>query len=58
MKTNLQKAALLTQAIELLKQVDALQEEALGDSDVACDNHDRITEIIEDFEYDIARFEG
>ena len=55
--TDAQKAALLRQAMDLLEEADALQQKALGDSDVCYDNHNRIQAIVEDFMYDIMQLE-
>jgi hypothetical protein len=55
--TDAQKAALLKQAMDLLEEADALQQKALGDSDVCEDNHNRIQAIVEDFMYDIMQLE-
>ena len=37
----------------MLQDVDAMQQTALGDSDVAYDNHNRIQDLIDDFETDL-----
>lgn len=58
MLTAQQKADKLREAMELLEQADALQQEALGASDVCEDNHNRIQELVEDFMYDIVELEG
>jgi DNA-binding ferritin-like protein (Dps family) len=55
--TDAQKAALLKQAMDLLEEADALQQKALGDSDVCEDTHNRIQAIVEDFMYDIMQLE-
>jgi len=48
------KADILRMCIELLEEVDALQQEALGDSDVCYANHNKLQDLIEDFEADVA----
>lgn len=62
MLTDKQRADKLREAIALLHDVDALQQEALGDSDVCYDNHNCIQELIEDLTADVqdldARVEG
>lgn len=55
---NVTKAQLLRQAMELLEEADALQQRALGASDVCEDNHNRISAIVEDFMYDIMELES
>lgn len=57
MLTNKDKATLLRDAMELLEEADALQQKALGDSDVCYYNHNRIQAIVEDFMYDIVELE-
>jgi hypothetical protein len=51
--TNKEKAARLEMCIALLQDVDAMQQAALGDSDVCYANHNKLQELIEDFEEDI-----
>lgn len=51
--TPAQKAARLEMCVALLQDVDAMQQAALGDSDVCYDNHNRIQDMISDFEADI-----
>jgi hypothetical protein len=62
MLTNKQKADKLREAIALLMDVDALQQTALGDSDVCYENHNCIEELIDEFTADVqyleARAEG
>ena len=43
--------------IALLHDVDAMQQAALGDSDVCYANHNKLQELIEDFETDVQEFE-
>ena len=62
MLTNKERADKLREAIALLMDVDALQQAALGDSDVCFENHNCIEELIEDLTADVqdleARAEG
>ena len=58
MLTDKQKADKLREAVALLMDVDALQQAALGDSDVSYDNHNRILDIVEDFVVDIMELEA
>lgn len=51
--TNQEKLQRLQDCVALLQDVDAMQQTALGDSDVAYDNHNRIQDLIFDFEADI-----
>lgn len=51
--TNQEKIQRLQDCIALLQDVDAMQQTALGDSDVAYDNHNRIQDLIDDFETDL-----
>jgi len=48
-----QQALKLREAIALLMDADALQQAALGDSDVSYDNHNRIQDLIEDLTADV-----
>lgn len=52
--TNREKAARLEMCVALLQDVDAMQQAALGDSDVCYANHNKLQDLIEDFETDIA----
>ena len=56
--TNHEKAEKLRRAIELLEEVDAIQQEVLGASDVCFENHNRIGDLIEDFTFDAMEFDG
>jgi hypothetical protein len=56
--TDAQKADLLRQAIDLLMDVDALQQKAIGESDVCRDNHERIMDLVEDLVVDVMELEG
>ena len=62
MLTLAEKIQRLQDCIALLEDVDAMQQTALGDSDVSMDNHITIQSLITDFEEDIedleARAEG
>jgi len=58
MLTAKEKALKLREAIALLEDVDALQQTAIGDSDVCYDNHNRIQELIADLETDAEEFEA
>jgi hypothetical protein len=51
--TNKQKALKLREAIALLMDADALQQAAIGDSDVCYDNHNRIQDLIDDLTADV-----
>ena len=57
MLTNKDKAQLLRDAVELMQEADALQQRALGDSDVCYTNHNKLQDLIEDFETDIEELE-
>ena len=58
MLTNKEKAERLQMATALLEDVDAMQQAALGDSDVTYDNHIRIQDLISDFSADVELFKG
>ena len=58
MLTDKQRADKLREAIALLMDVDALQQAALGDSDVCYENHNRIQGLIEDFTADVQELEA
>jgi hypothetical protein len=58
MLTNKQKADRLREAIALLMDADALQQTAIGESDVARDNHERIWDLIEDLTADVELFDN
>lgn len=57
MLTKQEKIQRLQDCIALLQDVDAMQQTALGDSDVSRDNHVAIHGLIADFEDDIADIE-
>ena len=52
------KLQLLERCVALLHEVDALQQYALGDSDVRDDNHTMIHELIDEFMVDIEELKG
>ena len=56
MLSNKEKAERLQMCIALLEDVDAMQQAALGASDVCEDNHNRIQDLIFDFEADVELF--
>lgn len=51
------KADILRMCIDLLEEVDALQQEALGACDVCEENHNRIQGLVDDFMHDIIELE-
>ena len=51
--TNQEKLERLQMCVAMLQDVDAMQQAALGASDVCYENHNRIQDLIEDFEADI-----
>lgn len=54
MLTDQEKLQRLQDCVALLQDVDAMQQAALGSSDVCYANHNKLQELIEDFEADIA----
>ncbi len=58
MLTNKEKADKLREAIALLQDVDNLQQVAIGASDVCYENHNRIQDLIADFEFDVEELES
>ena len=56
--TAKEKAARLEMCVALLQDVDAMQQAALGDSDVCYANHNKLQDLIEDFEADIEEFKN
>ena len=54
MLSNQEKVERLKMCIALLQDVDAMQQAALGDSDVCYANHNKLQDLIEDFEADVA----
>lgn len=53
MLSKQEKIQRLQDCIALLHDVDAMQQTALGDSDVCYANHNKLQELIEDFEADV-----
>ena len=53
MLSNKEKAERLRMCIALLEDVDAMQQAALGASDVCYANHNKLQELVEDFEADV-----
>ena len=53
MLTNKEKAALLSRAVDMLNEADALVQQALGDSDVTWDTHVAIQSIADDIVVDM-----
>lgn len=53
MLSTQEKIQRLQDCIALLEDVDAMQQAALGDSDVCYANHNKLQELIEDFEADV-----
>ena len=53
MLTAQEKLQRLQDCVALLQDVDAMQQAALGDSDICYANHNKLQELIEDFETDI-----
>jgi hypothetical protein len=58
MLTNKQKADKLREAIALLMDADAMQQAAIGDSDVCYENHIRIMDLIDDLTADVTLFDS
>ena len=58
MLTNPEKIERLKMCIAMLEDVDAMQQAALGDSDVCYDNHTRIQDLIFDLEADVECLEN
>ena len=56
--TNAQKAARLRMAMEALHNADAWIQEALGDTDVCYETHNRIQDLVDDLTYDVMELEG
>lgn len=57
MLSNQEKLQRLQDCVAMLQDVDAMQQAALGDSDVCYANHNKLQELIEDFEADIAELQ-
>lgn len=58
MLTTQEKLQRLQECVALLQDVDVMQQAALGDSDVCYANSNKLQDLIEDFEADIAELEG
>lgn len=58
MLTKQEKLQRLQDCIALLQDVDAMQQAALGASDVCYANHNKLQELIEDFEADVEELGG
>ena len=58
MLTNKQKADKLREAIALLMDADAMQQAAIGASDVSYENHIRIMDLIDDLTADVTLFDS
>jgi hypothetical protein len=58
MLTNAQKAARVRMAIDALENADAWIQEALGDTDVCFETHNRIQDLVDDLTYDVMELEG
>ena len=58
MLTNSEKIERLKMCIAMLEDVDAMQQVALGDSDVCYANHNKLQDLIEDFEADVESLEN
>lgn len=54
MLSKQEKLHRLEDCVAMLQDVDAMQQAALGDSDVCYTNHNKLQDLIEDFEADIA----
>ena len=55
--TDAQKAARLRMAIDALHNADAWIQEALGDTDVCYETHNRIQDLIDDLTCDVIELE-
>lgn len=58
MLTDKQKAARLRMAMDALQNADAWIQEALGDTDVCYETHNRIQDLVDDLSYDVMELEG
>ena len=58
MLSNKEKLERLEMCVAMLQDVDAMQQTAIGPSDVCYANHNKIQELIEDFEADIEELRG
>lgn len=57
MLTREQKIEMLNRVVDLLNEVDELQQQVFGDSDVCWDNHEQIQQIADDIVVDITELE-
>ena len=53
-----QRAEKLREAIQLLMQADALQQAAIGESDIAYNNHNLLQEMIDEFAEDVREMDS
>lgn len=58
MLTDKQKAARLRLALDALQHADAWVQEALGDTDVCYETHNRIQDLVDDLMHDIIELEA
>ncbi len=58
MLTDKQKAARLRMAMDALQNADAWIQQALGDTDVCYETHNRIQDLVDDLSYDVMELEG
>ncbi len=58
MLTDKQKAARLRLALDALQHADARVQEALGDTDVCYETHNRIQDLVDDLMHDIIELEA
>ena len=56
--TDAQKAARLRMAINALQEADAWMQQALGESDVCYETHNRIQDLVDDLTADVIELEG
>jgi len=56
--TNMQKAAKLREALELIEQAEELIRETLGETDAGQDTRHAIDDLVQDLMYDIMELEG
>lgn len=55
--TDAQKAARLRMAINALQDADAWMQQALGESDVCYETHNRIQDLVDDLTADVIELE-
>ena len=58
MLTDKQKAARLRMAIDALHNADAWVQQALGDTDVCYETHNRIQDLVDDLMHDVIELEA